>query len=460
VSIRRRGEPQRRGPLLAAGALLAGLLLLVGAAGLMVVDPAPSLADPGPATAGLPAKGLSPGQTLTPTVFLPLLVDMLPPPLTPNTWQGEYYANVNLGGQPAYTTEDGRRVDFDWGDGGAPAGLPADLFSVRWTGDWAFEAGYYTFFLYADDGVRLWLDGELLIDAWTVGIGSHSKKVLVETEGLHRVQLDYFEQMGGAAVRLHWRRTDLYPQWHGDYYREPWVEGGWQYERTDSVVQFDWGLGAPDGLPADGFSVAWTQRRLFEPGTHRIYLYADEGYQLYVDGGLKKEGGWYTADGGAVDVVYTLETGGLEYHDLTFNFHDRGTLAEARIWSEYLEHPTWYIEFYDNTALQDPPVIVDPDGEKIFFDWGFDKPRSAMPSADSFSIRWSGQRYFHAGFYRFGLFADDGVRLWVDGEQLVDQWHTGRGEYHAPVTYLNGYHDVIVEYFEDSGEAEIRFWWE
>jgi hypothetical protein len=84
-----------------------------------------------------------------------------------------------------------------------------------------------------------------------------------------------------------------------------------------------------------------------------------------------------------------------------------------------------------------------------------------VPSGDGFSARWSGQRYFHAGFYRFWVFADDGVRLWVDGELLVDQWHDGSAEYHAPVTYLNtGNHDVVVEYYENSGEAEIRLWWE
>ena len=49
----------------------------------------------------------------------------------------------------------------------------------------------------------------------------------------------------------------------------------------------------------------------------------------------------------------------------------------------------------------------------------------------------------------------------VDGELLVDQWHDGRGEYHSPATYLStGYHEVIVEYYDRSGEAEIRFWWE
>jgi hypothetical protein len=97
----------------------------------------------------------------------------------------------------------------------------------------------------------------------------------------------------------------------------------------------------------------------------------------------------------------------------------------------------------------------------LFFDWGESKPVAALPSADSFSVRWTGQRTLHAGFYRFFLFADDGVRLKIDGEVLVDQWHNGRSEYHSPYTYLtSGPHDVVIEYYENTGEAEIRFWWE
>lgn len=44
---------------------------------------------------------------------------------------------------------------------------------------------------------------------------------------------------------------------------------------------------------------------------------------------------------------------------------------------------------------------------------------------------------------------------------LVDHWHSGWAEYYSPATYLNsGVHEVIVEYFEGAGEAEIRLWWE
>jgi hypothetical protein len=60
-----------------------------------------------------------------------------------------------------------------------------------------------------------------------------------------------------------------------------------------------------------------------------------------------------------------------------------------------------------------------------------------------------------------GVFADDGVRLWVDGQLLINEWHDGRSEYRSPLTFLTtGNHDLVIEYYEASGEAEIRFWWE
>ena len=412
------------------------------------------------AAASQAAPGAEPfTPTVTHTVFLPLLSRSVP--LTPDRWYGDYYPNAALTGAPLYTTEE-RRLDFDWGDG-APTGLPVDYFAARWTGRWQLEAGTYTFFLDHDDGVRLWLDGDLVIDHWEGGMAAHQATVSFAEEGLHLLTLEYFEATGQAYVHLRWRRTDLYPQWQGDYYREPWVENGYAGSQTDSAIQFDWGEGCPALVNpfCDSFSVSWTAQPLFEPGTYRLFLYADEGYQLYVDGNKVQEGGWYDGqEGGSEDSVYVLETGGVEQHTITYNFHDRGGPAEARFWPVYTEHPNWSVEFFANTDLRGTPEITD-DSYKVFFDWGLGKPRRAMPSANDFSARWTGQRYFHAGCYRFGLFADDGVRLWVDGELLVDQWHDGRAEYHSPITCLSsGYHQVIIEYYERMGEAEIRFWWE
>jgi hypothetical protein len=444
------------GPLVGLAVTVALVLVSLALAGLS--DLSPSLAAPELllSPAANDEIALAATEQTTATIFLPFA--SRPAPITPNRWQGEYYANPNLDGAPAYTTEE-RRVDYDWGQG-APNGLPTNFFSIRWTGYWHFEAGEYTALLYADDGLRLWLDEQQLIDAWQPGLGSHHATFTVETAGLHRLKLEYFENQGDAAISLRWRRTDLYPLWHGDYYNQPWVEDGWVYAQTDDSIQFDWGLDCPINLPCDSFSIAWEATPVFEPGLYRIYLYADEGYQLFLDGSKVKEGGWNDGQpGGGEDDYYERTFANTAYHKVTYNFHDRGGPAEARLWIEYLAHPDWTAEYYENMNLEGTPTLTKSE-ETIFYDWAWDNPRPAIPP-DHFSIRWSGQRYFHSGCYRFGLFADDGVRLWVDGEKLIDQWHDGRGEYHSLVTYLSaGYHDVVIEYYENTGEAEIRFWWE
>ena len=442
--------------LFAIGTLLAllGLGLLFALA-----SPGPHLAaDEPPAVAGLQSEGISPAQAITATRFLPLVSRSL----VANTWYAAYYNNASLSGEPVRTAQEAW-VEYDWG-GGAPPGLPANEFSVRWTGDWNFERGQYTFFILADDGVRLWLDGQLLIDDWVEGRAERTQAAFVATEGLHRVTLEYYEESDEAAVWIRWRRTDLYPLWHADLYREPWVEFGWVARQDDRAIQYDWGNECPAVVwPyfCDSFSVGWTAEPLFQAGSHRIHLYADDGYQLYFDGTKIAEGGWYDGQGGGrTDVTYDFDVDLLSQHEITYNFHDRGSLAEARLWIEYLEHPYWKAEYYGNKDLGGDPVVVKQEAA-VFYDWGFGKPYRALPHSDRFSARWTGQRYFHAGAYRLGLFVDDGVRLWVDGELLVDEWHAARAEYHSRLVYLDtGYHDVVVEYFEDAGEAEIRFWWE
>jgi hypothetical protein len=444
------------------GVLLALVVLILLLAG--IADPATGRAAPahrgaqGFAPQGLAARVLEPhALPLTSTLFLPIV--RRPESAEVDVWQAEYYDNAALSGEPQVVTRE-LRIDHDWGTG-SPDGLPSNSFSARWSGQWGFEAGQYTFFVFADDGVRLWLDDVLLIDQWEAGGLAHQKTVSVDAEGHHELKLEYFEQTGAATIRLHWRRTDLYPLWQGDYYTQAWVEGTPLYGQQDHAIQFDWGESCPGSLPCDSFSIAWQATPLLLTGTQRIHLYADEGYQLFVDGAMVSEGGWYLGQpGGAQDVTYDFYVSEVQQRTIGFNFHDQGGLAEARLWIENLRDPEWDAEYFANTNLGGAPVAVKQE-PTIFYDWSFGKPYAALPSADQFSARWTSQRYFHAGCYRFGVFADDGVRLWVDGELLVDEWHDGRAAYGAPVTYLDtGYHDIVVEYYENSNEAEIRLWWE
>jgi len=71
----------------------------------------------------------------------------------PDQWQGEYFANPVFQGPPALVRQDAV-VNFDWGEGSPGEGIPADGFSVRWTGEQWVSAGEYAYLLLADDGAR------------------------------------------------------------------------------------------------------------------------------------------------------------------------------------------------------------------------------------------------------------------------------------------------------------------
>jgi len=376
-----------------------------------------------------------------------------------NVWVAEYHDNGSLSGEPVRTVEE-KRIDYDWGED-APPGLPDNYFSIRWTGVWDFDVGDYTFFVYSDDGVRLWLDGVLLIDAWTPGMGEHDETMRVTSAGPHRVKVEYYEGRGDAAICVRWRRTDLFPLWNGDYYDNPWLEGNPRFHQEDSAIQFDWGEDCPEDLPphsCNRFSIAWKAEPVFEVGTHRIHVYADEGYRLDVEDGPQADDGWYEGQS-AEDDHYDFDVTSIGTRQISYDFHDQGGPAEARFWIVNLAHPLWTAEYYSNRNLTGTPDITREESA-VFHDWGLGKPAHGLPT-NNFSVRWSGKRYFPAGFYRFGVFADDGVRLRVNGELLVNAWQLGRGTHHGLLSFLStGYHDVVVEYFEAEGEAEIRYWWE
>lgn len=78
----------------------------------------------------------------------------------------EYFDTTDLTG-PAITRQDSQ-VHFDWGSGSPVAGIAPGTYAVRWSGQvFAYESGTYSFFTTADDGVRLWVNGQLVIDRWS-----------------------------------------------------------------------------------------------------------------------------------------------------------------------------------------------------------------------------------------------------------------------------------------------------
>ncbi|MEZ4706459.1 MAG: LysM peptidoglycan-binding domain-containing protein [Caldilineaceae bacterium] len=125
------------------------------------------------------------------------------PPETQNYWQGAFYNNTTLSGSPLFTRQDGA-IDFRWGDGGPGGGLPNDGFSIRWTRTAYFAAGTYRFLTTTDDGIRVWVDDQLLIDGWRVQPPTNYYGDKALAEGYHTVRVEYYEEAGNAEVKVEW----------------------------------------------------------------------------------------------------------------------------------------------------------------------------------------------------------------------------------------------------------------
>lgn len=125
----------------------------------------------------------------------------------------------------------------------------------------------------------------------------------------------------------------------------------------------------------------------------------------------------------------------------------------------------WRGEYYYNQTLSGRYFLVRCD-DTIDFDWGDSAPDPDLP-ADHFSVLWTGTPYFAAsGLYRFHTLTSDGVRLWVRIQPsanvlLIDQWHDQNPtEYTAEIELSAGQHDVWMQYYENTGVAVARLWWE
>jgi hypothetical protein len=122
------------------------------------------------------------------------------------TWAAEYYNNKELTGTATAKRNDPDPIAFDWGQGSPwPGTITADTFSVRWTRTVEFAEGTYAFFVMVDDGCKLWVDDQLLIDGWREGIARPFNSSIALTAGSHVVKLEMYENQGDAAIILVWK---------------------------------------------------------------------------------------------------------------------------------------------------------------------------------------------------------------------------------------------------------------
>lgn len=198
-------------------------------------------------------------------------------------WKAEYYSNPNLSGSPALVRND-RDISFNWGEKAPASGLPADNFSVRWTRDVYFPAGPYRFTVRVDDGARLWVDGNLVIDQWRDSSTTSYSVDVNLSEGSHPVRLEYYDHWYAAVAQLDWKRVESYPDWKAEYFNNRRLEGNPVLVRNEDEIDHNWGDNAPASqVPADNFSARWTRRVEFDNATYLFEVEVDDGVRLWLD---------------------------------------------------------------------------------------------------------------------------------------------------------------------------------
>jgi len=124
---------------------------------------------------------------------------------------GEYFKNAEFKGDAAEIRID-QTIDFNWHQGG-PENFTNNYFSIRWNGKLiAPETGNYLIGTTSDDGSRLYLNDEMIVDNW----GNHAMSTKLSTVYLEKgkaadLKIEYYEHGGDAGIKLQWQKVEQSP---------------------------------------------------------------------------------------------------------------------------------------------------------------------------------------------------------------------------------------------------------
>ncbi|WP_413176349.1 Calx-beta domain-containing protein [Anabaena azotica] len=236
------------------------------------------------------------------------------PQISAYHWKAEYFNNKDLTGNPIFVEDWGDKNGLwkVWGNGSPDPIVSSDNFSLKLTSQRYFAPGSHVISVNSDDGVRVWVGNQLVIDAWQdqAFLGSQREGYFNTNGGEYTVRIEYYEHTGDAQLSFsiqtnrfeesvsasEWRSTFF--SWNPNQGSAP---AGNFYENTSNIIgvlnlgsnrrsdgkmgfQQDWGTGSPKGdsrVPTDFFAVRSYTQAYFEEGkTYQAFVRADDGFQL------------------------------------------------------------------------------------------------------------------------------------------------------------------------------------
>ncbi len=368
--------------------------------------------------------------------------------------RGEYFSGQTFG--TLVTTRTDAQVSFYWPETTAPAaGVPGDGFSVRWTGRIQPQfSETYRFWLNCDDGARLRINGQLVLDHWNPAPNT------------------YFDLQSAPVTLVGGQLYDIVLEFQ-DFYSDAWIELMWSSPSQAKQVVPASRLFQPatSGSPAPTVALSTAAGTVNGPFTVSLAfstavtgLAADDFVLSNATAGdISGAGAGWTAKitplaTGAVTVALkagavtdAAGTPSLASDTLSVSHAPQGTAPGLK--GEYFAGENF-------GSLMTTRIDAQAD-----FYW----PETTAPAAgvpgDGFSVRWTGrvQPQF-SETYRFWLNCDDGARLRINGQLVLDHWNPAPNTYFdlqsAPVTLVGGQlYDIVLEFQDFYSDAWMQLMW-
>jgi len=192
---------------------------------------------------------------------------------TGNGLKGEYYNNINFTNRAITRTD--ATIDFNWGSGSPDPSIGRETFSVRWSG--RIEPLYsetYTFQTNTDDGIRLWVNNQRIIDQFVDQPSTeHTGRITLRAGEQYDIRMEYYERSGDALAQLSWSsasqalevvpRAQLYSDPTGS--RTPTAET--VVSALDEPTAIDWRVGDSAGSEQMFIAQKGGQVRIYEGDT-------------------------------------------------------------------------------------------------------------------------------------------------------------------------------------------------
>ena len=366
----------------------------------------------------------------------------------------EYYDNDDL--TALVMTRIDPYIDWNWGAGSPDPKIGVGSFSVRWSGKLvAKNSELVTFYTTSDDGVRLWVNGQQLVNNWTLHAPTvNQASIQLVTGQAYDIKLEYFQGGSGCEVKLEWSSNSL-----------PREVVPYSNLFASSQTTVTPPPPATNQIPVAAADTAWTS-----VGTAvLVSVLANDRDQdagplpLSVLSVATPVNG--TAAVVSNQIRYTPRAGFTGTDTFSYTITDGAGTASALVTVTVAgPDPTRLSglkgEYFSGVNLSS--LVLSRLDPGVNFDWVLGSPDPALP-VDGFSVRWSGAvtpRFSEK--YTFFASSDDGIRVWVNGQLILENWADHPVTETAGVVSLTAGQltDVKVEFYEQAGGAVAKLEWQ